>query len=111
MLSLGACPACSTYIRPNWTTDVRRQGDTMMLQFVCQSCELRGMRRMGLPEYESLVTAWRLSRNAQPDSRVENGLRLQGWRIDLDAVETVADMELYWDYQQRYDRGSIPVEV
>lgn len=111
MLSLGACPQCSTYIRPNWTTEVRRQGDTMMLAFTCASCAMRGMRRMALPEYESLVTAWRMTATAEVDPKREIGLRLQGWRIDLDAVDTVADLELFWDYQLRHNRASIPIEV
>jgi hypothetical protein len=49
-----------------------------------------------------------LTRTHDPEER---GKTIQGFRIDLDAVKTVADIELYWNDQKRHAPETIPVEV
>jgi hypothetical protein len=86
----------------------------------CDSCLSPFSVCLDPTEYAMHVMDWREgavfvprpvddSAGGVPDSEIVGRL-VQGWRIDLDAVVTPADMELFWDHQEKTDPGSVPVE-
>lgn len=68
-------------------------------------CGQRGRSATSWAEYKPLLLAQLEAKRTGvpmcPLSADEVGLRVQGWRVELDAVRTVADMQVMWDYQER----------
>lgn len=52
---------------------------------------------------------WLVKGGDRPSTEEEKSMR--GWQIDLDAVRTPSDMELYWNAQERWGNTPVPKEV
>lgn len=70
--------------------------------------------------YRHFLIAWQQARQVLSPTEAETlhnrvnsemlGRMVQGGRIELDAVETVDDIQLLWDYQEDTDPESVPRE-
>lgn len=110
---VGICSRCQSFIRPTWTTSVKREGDVMLLEWTCKACSAEGTQRLAIQVYDKLVADWRAQQKDKSSNleAFEIGVRMKGFRLDLDVINTVADLALYWDYQERTDPDSIPIEL
>ena len=76
-------------------------------------CGTELIKRVSPKDFEKLVNRWtdfQLKAQHSYDTE-EVGKAVQGFRIDLDAVETVADIELLWNDQERHAPWSVPREL
>ncbi len=81
----------------------------IMVIFECPECRLVQHRLM-LPE-EIRRHASEAKRSVREDARRRQiGTVVKGFAVDLEVVETIEDIVLFWDYQESVNPGSIPLE-
>lgn len=110
--TLAQCQGCAERITPAHVEGVEQiKGGRVVVHWL-HVCGSEGVRTMPLKAYEALANRWADRRaKAQLSYDTEKvGRQVQGFRIDLDVVETVADLEAVWGDQERHDRWSIPKE-
>lgn len=81
----------------------------IMVVFECPSCQMVQHILM-LPEELKRRAAERRHSNQELERRREIGRTVKGFAVDLEAVVTIDDMKIFWDYQERNKPESIVIE-
>jgi len=111
---LGLCPChgCGKQVDPDHIESVYGVRGRMAILGYLHPCGAEGKFPLAWAPYLDFVNRWRdfhLKQQKSYDTEAV-GKTVQGFRIDLDAVETVADIALFWDDQARREPWSIPKE-
>lgn len=108
------CGLCGGWVTPEIVRGLTRVDERVWLDWLCP-CGQRGRSETTWTAWKPILQAWLEARAAgRPFVPLDDeavGRVMQGWRIDLDAVETPADMQLMWDYQERTAPRSVRREA
>ena len=112
---LGLCPCwgCGKQVDPEQIETVYGNKDQIAILGYLHPCGSEGTVRFEWPAYIDFVNRWRdfYSKKQKSYDTETVGRMVQGFRIDLDVIETVADIALFWDDQARREPWSIPKEL
>ena len=109
---LGRCPSCEEMMDMGMVgqTNAPMQNGPVRLSWYCDNCSANGTVTYGWDRAQRLFNQWAdWLRKAQKSYDTEEvGKQVQGFRIELDIVQTPADMEVIWDSQ---DPHEVPKEA
>lgn len=107
--AIAECEGCGALIGPNQVQRTQRVGNNVFLMFKCSKCEKFDQTHMNLAqyqEYKRVVQQWAENPNVRKRLLSYDpefvGRTVQGFRIDLDTINTVSDIELEWFDDRRY---------
>lgn len=111
---LGLCPCwgCGKQVDPEHIESVYGIKDRVAILGYLHPCGSEGTAKLEWPAYIAFVNRWTdfYSKKQKSYDTEAVGKAVQGFRIDLDVVETVADIALLWNDQARHEPWTIPKE-
>lgn len=102
------CGECGTAITASQRNIVKRLQVTsgLLLVYRCHACGAFGKYLMASSQMREMAMA-KAQEQADEVQRRQIGRVVKGFAVDLEAVDTVEDIELLWDYQERIEPESI----
>ena len=108
---LGQCKFCHRWVPPVESA-IRKQVASphgLYILYECVYCD--ELNRVWVSAAEAGRRRYELDAAARAhQERRRIGNLVKGFSVDLDAVDTLEDITLYWDHQFRNDPNSIPRE-
>jgi len=108
---LGYCGACTNPVTPGHVQKLYGSAEEGYARLVwTHDCEAFGAHRLTWKAYQRLRNRWNdyIDKSQKSYDTETIGKLVQGFRIDLDAVGTVADIQLLWEDQARHRPATIP---
>ena len=111
MTPLAKCKDCGSGVEPK-TSNVLRSIPSqrgVMIFFQCPKCGTADSIFLGPEEARKRADEVRRMANAELHAQWL-GREVKGFEIDLEIVDTVEDLEFFWDDQERFEPWSIKRE-
>lgn len=116
MEALGYCDACGDWVSPLDAVGHLGSRGQVFIQWV-HTCGAEGLTVMPRRLWRGFAARTREA-YAQGDRHIKRtynpevvGRAVQGFRVDLDVVETVDDLTIIWDDQERWNPNTVPTEA
>jgi len=109
---LGRCPECDTLLDMGdaGRTNAPQQNGPVTIDWRCQYCGSVGVVTVSWNRAHRMFNQWAdwLLKEQKSYDTEAVGKQVQGFRIELDVVQTPADIQVVWDAQPRHEipRGS-----
>lgn len=108
---LATCSACGVGVPPKNKNVIRSASSErgVMIWFKCPHCGVVGSTFVDSSEARKRADEIRRQERAD-ERRKAVGRMVKGFAIDLEVVETVEDMKIFWDDQEKFSPWSIVKE-
>lgn len=109
MEAIAVCPACDALVAPTDVRKVQRVDGNAFVIYQHSACQQVNQRMMPAKDFDLFRKRYenykaqghtKITRTYDPE---KVGRLVQGFRIDLDAVANVADIELLWGAQKPHE--------
>lgn len=103
-----ACVGCGVNVpaRAENVISSRPMNQGILFSFRCDQCGTYGRYLLTRSEVRARKMA-RIQKERELERKREIGRLVKGFAIDLEVVEFVDDMKIFWDHQERTEPGSI----
>ncbi len=105
------CPSCGLDVEAvKGMQRVARSGAQTVVLYKCDECGYVGQLSYGRDWFKRHIAPalrWWVRRQG-PRPRTPNEIAVKTMEIDMEAVETVADLQLYWHDQERHRPETVP---